>query len=124
MSTDFDNPETWLEAVRREGLKIAPARHMHPGDANHHQRVTDRADDLRQEQRLVTSLTELRRATALTQTDVARNWGRSQSRVSSIEAADIATIEIGTLVDYARALNGHVEIRVTVADHTYIEQLA
>ena len=80
--------------------------------------------ELRQEQRLVTSLTELRRATALTQTDVARNWGRSQSRVSSIEAADIATIEIGTLVDYARALNGHIEIRVTTADHTYIEQLA
>jgi predicted XRE-type DNA-binding protein len=106
MSTDFDNPETWLEAVRREGLKPAPERHEH---------LADRASELRREQRLVTSLTELRRATALTQTDVAHNWGRSQSRVSSIEAADIATIEIGTLVDYARALNGHVEIRVTVA---------
>jgi hypothetical protein len=44
--------------------------------------------------------------------------------VSSIEGADITTIEIGTLVDYARALNGHVEVRVTVAGHTYIEQLA
>jgi hypothetical protein len=31
---------------------------------------------------------------------------------------------VSSLVDYARALNGHVEIRVTVADHTYIEQLA
>ena len=124
MSTDFNNPETWLEAVQREGLKPAPERHEHPDDPNHYEHVAERASELRQEQRLVTSLTELRRATALTQTDVAHNWGRSQSRVSSIEAADIATIEIGTLVDYARALNGHVEIRVTVDDHTYIEQLA
>ena len=124
MSTDFNNPETWLEAVQREGLTPAAEHHEHPNDPNHHQHVAERTSELRQEQRLVTSLTELRRATALTQTDVAHNWGRSQSRVSSIEAADIATIEIGTLVDYARALNGHVEIRVTVADHTYIEQLA
>jgi predicted XRE-type DNA-binding protein len=93
-----------------------------PGTAT--ARVAERVTELRKEHQLVSSLGELRRATALTQTDVARNWGRSQSRVSSIEAAEIASIEIGTLVDYARAPNCHVEIRVTVADHTYIEQLA
>jgi predicted XRE-type DNA-binding protein len=124
MTSDFNNPDAWLDAVQREGFKPAPERHTHPDDPDHHERVNDRVADLRKEHQLVTSLTELRRATALTQTDVARNWGRSQSRVSTIEAADIATIEIGTLVDYSRALNGHVEIRVTVADHTYIEQLA
>lgn len=61
--------------------------------------VRDRVAELRNEHQLVDSLAELRRATTLTQTDVARNWGRSQSRASSIEAAQIATIEIGTLVD-------------------------
>lgn len=124
MTNNFNNPEEWLDAVQREGFKPASERHTHPDNPNHHELVSDRVAELRNEHQLVDSLAELRRATTLTQTDVARNWGRSQSRVSSIEAAEIATIEIGTLVDYARALNGHVEIRVTVADHTYIEQLA
>jgi hypothetical protein len=61
MSTDFNNPESWLEAVRREGLRPAPERYEHPGDPNHHEHVADRTSELRQEQRLVTSLTELRR---------------------------------------------------------------
>jgi predicted XRE-type DNA-binding protein len=114
-------PEDWLKDLD-QGTVNAPL--THPRMENFAERVAERTAELRKEQQLVTSLRELRNAVALTQTDVARNWGRSQSRVSSIEGADIAPIEIGTLVDYARALNGHVEIRVTVADHTYIEQLA
>ena len=114
-------PEDWLTNLD-QGTTNAPL--THPRIPDFAERVAERTAELRTEQQLVTSLTELRHAAALTQTDVARNWGRSQSRVSTIESADIATIEIGTLVDYARALNGHVEIRVTVNDHTYIEQLA
>jgi predicted XRE-type DNA-binding protein len=73
----------------------------HPRVNDFAERVAERVTELRKEQQVVASLGELRRATALTQTDVARNWGRSQSRLSSIEAAEIASIEIGTLVDYA-----------------------
>jgi predicted XRE-type DNA-binding protein len=120
MNTNLE-PEDWLTDLDAGTTNAALT---HPRVSDFAERVTERVTELRKEHQLVSSLGELRRATALTQTDVARNWGRSQSRVSSIEAAEIASIEIGTLVDYARALNGHVEIRVTVADHTYIEQLA
>jgi predicted XRE-type DNA-binding protein len=114
-------PEDWLADLDK-GTINAPL--THPRMPDFAERVAERVAELRTEHQLVASLAELRHAAALTQTDVARNWGRAQSRVSTIESADIATIEIGTLVDYARALNGHVEIRVTVNDHTYIEQLA
>jgi predicted XRE-type DNA-binding protein len=120
MNTNLE-PEDWLTDLDAGTTNAALT---HPRVSDFTERVTERVAELRKEHQLVSSLGELRRTTALTQTDVARNWGRSQSRVSSIEAAEIASIEIGTLVDYARALNGHVEIRVTVADHTYIEQLA
>lgn len=120
MTTNLE-PEIWLTDLDN-GKTNAPLTHRRVPDFA--EQVAERVNELRQEHQLVASLTELRRATSLTQSDVARKWGRSQSRVSSIEAANISTIEIGTLVDYARALNGHVEIRVTVADHTYIEQLA
>ena len=58
----------------------------------------------------------------MTQTDVARRWGRAQSRVSSLEA-DITKPEVSTLMEYVCALGGTLEIRVTVNDHTYIEHL-
>jgi predicted transcriptional regulator len=58
----------------------------------------------------------------MTQTDVARRWGRAQSRVSTLES-DITRPEVSTLMEYVHALGGTLEIRVTVNDHTYIEQL-
>ena len=72
----------------------------------------------------VGSLGELRRATALTQSDVAREWGRSQSRVSSFEATDLANVEIGTLVEYVRALHGELEIRITASGYVFRERLS
>jgi hypothetical protein len=49
-------------------------------------------------------------------------WGRTQSRVSAVET-DISTLEIGTLIDYVRALGGELNLTITVDDHSYTEQV-
>ena len=85
--------------------------------------MRERTDELRNEHRLVSSLGELRRAASLTHTQLAARWGRGQSRVSHLES-NIHTVEMGSLLEYVHALGGTLEIRVTVADHTYIKQLA
>jgi predicted XRE-type DNA-binding protein len=120
MNTNL-NPEDWLTNLDA-GITNAPL--AHPRMKDFAEQVAIRTSELRNEHQLVESLAQLRRTAALTQVDVARNWGRSQSRVSSIESGTLASVEIGTLVEYVRALKGTVEIRVTVADHTYIEKLA
>lgn len=95
----------------------------HPDDPNFADHVRVRTEELRNEHKLVNSLAELRRAASLTQTQLAARWGRGQSRVSHLESS-IRTVEMGSLLEYVHALGGTLEIRVTVADHTYIEQLA
>lgn len=91
-------------------------------DPNVDEQVATRVDEFRAQHHIVTTLAELRRSAAMTQTEVARRWGRAQSRVSSLEA-DVTRPEMSTLMEYVHALGGHLEIRVTVNDHTYIEQL-
>ncbi len=120
---DFNDPTTWLYAVTRDGFVTPPTQYAHPDDTNFHERVLERSAELRAEHQLVTTLAELRRKGAsITQTELARRWGRAQSRVSSLEA-DITRPEVSTLIEYVQALGGTLEIRVTVNDHTYIEQL-
>jgi predicted XRE-type DNA-binding protein len=95
----------------------------HPNDPNFAAHVQERVDQLRTEHQLVSSLAELRRSAALTQTQVAEKWGRSQARVSHLET-NLNTVEMGSLLQYVHALGGTLEIRVTVGGHTYHEQLA
>lgn len=121
--TNYDDPNTWLEGVKRDGF-ISPAEpYTHPEDPDFDQHVRERAAELRVQHQIVATLAELRRSgAAMTQTEVARRWGRAQSRVSSLEA-DITKPEVSTLMEYVHALGGTLEIRVTVNDHTYVEQL-
>jgi Helix-turn-helix domain len=120
MSNDFDNPTTWLNNTDHGTVNTPPT---HPGDPKFAERVTGLTDQLAREHHVVSSLAELRKhGAALTQTEVAQRWGRVQSRVSSLEA-DLTKIEVATLMDYVRALHGTLEVRITVDNHTYIEQL-
>ena len=120
MSRDFNDPKAWLKDIDK-GTVNTP--HTHPGDPNFATRVNELTERLHHEHHIVTSLADLRKQGAeLTQTEVAQRWGRVQSRVSSLEA-DISKIEVATLMDYVRALHGTLEIRITVDNHTYIEQL-
>lgn len=121
--SDPNDPNVWLEAVKRDGFVPAPTIHAHPDDPDFDQHVRARVAELRVQHQIVTTLAELRRqGAAMTQTELARRWGRAQSRVSSLEA-DITRPEVSTLMEYVHALGGHLEIRVTVNDHTYIETL-
>lgn len=63
-------------------------------------------------------LKELRRSLGKTQADVAAILGVSQARVSQIENGDPAAMELETLRGYAAALGGHVDVTVTIGDHS------
>jgi DNA-binding XRE family transcriptional regulator len=61
-------------------------------------------------------LADLRRATGLTQTEVAHHMGVSQSGVAAIETP--TDIRISTLVRYLEAIGGRGELVVEFPDHT------
>jgi DNA-binding XRE family transcriptional regulator len=63
-------------------------------------------------------LADLRRATGLTQADVANHMGVSQSGVAAIESP--TDIRISTLARYLEAIGGHAELNVTFDDHTHM----
>jgi predicted XRE-type DNA-binding protein len=63
-------------------------------------------------------LKELRKTIGMTQAEVARILGVSQSRVSQIENGDLDAMELETLRAYAAALGGHVDITVSVGPHS------
>ncbi|MGH3664477.1 MAG: helix-turn-helix domain-containing protein [Egibacteraceae bacterium] len=59
-------------------------------------------------------LAEIRKAHGLSQQDVARAMGVTQSRVSRIESGDIWRAELWTLASYIRALGGEVQVLAQV----------
>jgi len=61
-------------------------------------------------------LAEMRREIGLTQTDVAKSMGVSQSRVSAIERGKVASSEVDTLRAYVAALGGKIEIVARFGD--------
>jgi DNA-binding XRE family transcriptional regulator len=65
------------------------------------------------------TLGELRRARALTQTELAQDLGVSQAQVSRIETQ--ADLYLSTLRSYVRALGGELEMRVVFGDGTWSE---
>ena len=59
-------------------------------------------------------LARIREAAGLTQADVARNMGVTQTRVSKIELAE--DVQLSTLQRYVAALGGHLEARAIFDD--------
>lgn len=55
-------------------------------------------------------LAEIRKAHGLSQQDVARAMGVTQSRVSRIESGDIMRSELTTIASYVRALGGDMRM--------------
>lgn len=92
-------PKTWRD-VRREAVK--DGRIDERGVAAHRDHL---------EGELVAHrLAEIRKAHGLSQQDVARAMGVTQSRVSRIESGDIAKSELSTITAYVRALGGDVRL--------------
>ncbi|MGC8513196.1 MAG: helix-turn-helix domain-containing protein [Acidimicrobiales bacterium] len=71
---------------------------------------------------IVTSLAELRRAVGLSQTELAEQWGHTQSFVSRVER-DVTNVEMATLVGYVKALGGRLTITVEAGDRIFHEDL-
>ncbi len=63
-------------------------------------------------------LAEVRRELRLTQAEVARAMGVSQSRVSAIERGEVSRSEIDTLRAYVAALGGQVEVIARFGDRS------
>jgi DNA-binding XRE family transcriptional regulator len=61
-------------------------------------------------------LAEMRKASGLTQADVAKTLGVSQARISKIEHGDISGIDI--IRAYVTALGGTVELVATLGDRS------
>ncbi len=92
-------PKTWRD-VRREA--VDEGRIDERGVTAHRDRL---------EGELVAHrLVEIRKAHGLSQQDVARAMGVTQSRVSRIENGDIARSELSTVASYVRALGGEVHV--------------
>jgi DNA-binding XRE family transcriptional regulator len=62
-------------------------------------------------------LAEMRKASGLTQADVAKILGVSQARISKIEHGDISGIDI--IRAYVSALGGTVELVATLGDRSW-----
>lgn len=89
------------DSIQAEVLTVSGLAAMHEEDKLYRERLAD-----------------LRRATGLTQADVADHMGVSQSGVAAIESP--TDIRISTLARYLEAIGGHAELNVTFDDNTHM----
>jgi predicted XRE-type DNA-binding protein len=92
-------PKSWRD-VRREA--VDGGRIDERGVAAHRDRLEGEI--------VAHRLAEIRKAHGLSQQDVARAMGVTQSRVSRIESGDITKSELSTIAAYIRALGGDVRV--------------
>ena len=75
-------------------------------------------DLLRRQYDFVMGLKDLRQGRGVRQTELAEALGTTQANVSRIERED--DVRLSTLVKYAEALGGRLEIRVKFEDGEYV----
>ncbi|PSK95800.1 helix-turn-helix protein [Haloactinopolyspora alba] len=63
-------------------------------------------------------LAEIRKAQGRTQTELAKEMGVSQKRISILESADLAHTEVDTISRYVDALGGRVRLVADFPGHT------
>jgi predicted XRE-type DNA-binding protein len=96
-------PKSWRD-VRREAVE--DGRIDERGVASHRDRL---------EGELVAHrLAEIRKVHGLSQQDVARAMGVTQSRVSRIESGDLTKSELSTIAAYVRAIGGDVRVVASI----------
>ena len=83
-----------------------------PGDAT---RIAKARDEMLTESR-AHRLADVRKAKHLTQEQLAERIDIDQSRVSRIENGDLSRTEVGTLVAYAQAVGGTLELVMRIGD--------
>ncbi|MFK7602341.1 type II toxin-antitoxin system RelE/ParE family toxin [Deinococcus sp. SM5_A1] len=65
-------------------------------------------------------LAEVRSASGLTQEELSRRLGISQSRVSRIERGDLEKTELATLRAFVQALGGDIEVTVKLGEERFL----
>ena len=98
-------PKPWRD-VRREAVE--DGRIDERGVAAHRGRLEGEV--------VAHRLAGIRKAHGLSQQEVARAMGVTQSRVSRIESGDIARAELATLRAYIRALGGNLRLVAQIGD--------
>lgn len=63
-------------------------------------------------------LAEIRKAQGRTQTDVAKEMGVSQKRISKLESAELSKTEVDTIARYVAALGGRVRLVADFPGHS------
>lgn len=68
---------------------------------------------------LAYQLVALRKEAALTQSELSKNMGVSQRRVSAIERGQLDSFELDTIKNYVAALGGHVRVVADFGDRSF-----
>lgn len=64
-------------------------------------------------------LSDIRKASGVTQALIAELLELDQSRISRIESSKITSLQLATLIDYLRAIDGDISITITKDDRQY-----
>jgi transcriptional regulator with XRE-family HTH domain len=80
-------------------------------------------ENSRAETRLIDALMILRNKAGLTQQDLARKLGCTQSKVSKMEASLDADLRFGDIVAYAQAVGHSLDILLPPTEQTLVEQV-
>jgi DNA-binding XRE family transcriptional regulator len=107
MSTEYTS---WAD-VKDKALQADP-RTPDQRDAGRYAAAQRRESYVRGHQ-----LAEMRKASGITQADLAKSLGVSQARISKIEHGDISGIDI--IRAYVNALGGTVELVATLGDRSW-----
>ncbi len=73
--------------------------------------------------RLIDALAAMRAAKGLSQKDMAERMGCSQSRVSKMEAAEDASLNLGAIIEYVRAIGGRLDITLADTHSTAVDRV-
>jgi DNA-binding XRE family transcriptional regulator len=112
-------PSEWLRSTDEEILVDTPITHPDPTFPH---LLNEAQERIAAEHRIASSLKELRQSVGMTQVEMGRRWGRTQSFISKIER-DPASAEMRSLINYVRALNGRLMVTILVDDHEFTEEL-
>ena len=73
--------------------------------------------------RLIDALAAMRAAKGLSQKDMAERMGCSQSRVSKMEAAEDASLNLGAVIEYVQAIGGRLDITLADVRSTAVDRV-
>lgn len=83
------------------------------------QRIEERRQQMLEDIRLQ-ELKDARRASHLTQKELAEQMGVNQKRVSALESGDIRRMRLDTLIRYADGIGAHLHVSMTMPDGTQL----